>query len=68
MRKLILVAVLVTLSMALVGCGPKDAHQLHTERNIRLTYQADSRSLIDDIVWDITYDARPSHLSFFAQE
>lgn len=68
MRKLIMVAVLVTVAMGLVGCGPKDAHQLYTERNARLTYQADSRSLVDDIVWDITYDSRPSHLSFFAQE
>jgi hypothetical protein len=68
MRKLIVLAVLVVIGVGLTGCAQKDAHQLYTERNVRLTYQADARSLVDDIVWDITYDSRPSHLSFFSQE
>jgi hypothetical protein len=68
MRKLIVLVVLVAMGLGLAGCSHKDAHQMYTERNIRLTYQADCRSLVDDIQWNITYDARPSHMSFFIQE
>lgn len=68
MRKVIVVAVLVLVAVGVVGCGPKDAHQLHTERNINLSWQADARSLVDDVQWNVTYDARPSHTSFFNQE
>ena len=68
MRTLMILAVLVTIAAGLVGCGPKDAHELYLERNQRLSYQADSRSMLDDIQNAILMDDRPSHLSHFIQE
>lgn len=68
MRKLILLGVLVIGSLAASGCGPKDAHEIHLERNRRITHAADYRSMLDDIQMNITMDNRPSHLSNFPQE
>ena len=67
MRKVIVLVVLVAIGLALAGCAPKDAHQLYMERNARLAYQADSRSLVEDLQM-VLMDSRPSHLSFFIQE
>jgi hypothetical protein len=68
MRRVIALAILVAfVGMALAGCGPKDVHQNYVERNLRLAYQADARSLVDD--WQSVWmDDRPSHLSTFIQE
>ena len=68
MRTLIVLVVLVAMGLGLAGCGPKDAHDQFLNRNMRLAHKADAKSLLDDIQHDITYDARPSHLSFFNQE
>ena len=67
MQKLIIVAVLVGVFVGMVGCGPKDSHQIYTERVRRHTAQADWRSLIDDVNTNLLMDERPSHLSFFIQ-
>lgn len=68
MRKLIVLAVLVVIGLGMAGCGPKDAHEMYIDRNLRITQQADSRSLIDDIQTNWLMDDRPSHLSFFVQD
>ena len=68
MRILVVVAVLVSLGCFLGGCGAKDAHQLYMERMSNLAWNADARSMQDDIQTDILLDSRPSHLSFYAQE
>jgi len=67
MRKMIVLVVLVVLGLGLAGCAPKDAHELYIERNARLAWQADSRSLVDDLQM-VLLDDRASHLSFFVQE
>ena len=69
MRKLILLAVLLGIGLALLGCrGTGDAHDMFTQRNARLAHLADRRSLVDDIQTNILMDDRASHLSFFYQE
>lgn len=68
MRQLIVLAVLVVIGLALAGCAPRDSHEAYLRRNIRLTQQADWRSLWDDMQVNIAMDNRPSHLSFFIQE
>lgn len=68
MRTLIIVVVLLTIGFGMLGCGQKDAHELYLERNQRLSHQADSRSLLDDIQHAILMEERPSHLSHFTQE
>ena len=67
MRKVTVLLVLVAIGLAVAGCAPKDAHQLYMERNARLAYQADSRSLVEDLQM-VLMDDRSSHLSFFVQE
>ena len=68
MRTLIILTVLVALGLGMLGCAPKDAHEMYLQRNTRLVYQADSRSLLDDLQKNVLMDDRPSHLSFFVQE
>jgi len=69
MRTIVILAVLVVMAAGLVGCGgTRDAHQLYTERMSRLSWQADSRSIVDDVHVNILMDERPSHLSFYYQE
>jgi uncharacterized protein YcfL len=68
MRTLIVLSVLLVMAFSLVGCGAKDAHQLYTERAVRMSEMADSRMLVDDVNSAVFMDDRPSHLSMFAQE
>lgn len=67
MRTLLVIAFLFVMTLGLVGCGPKDAHQQYTERQERLTYMAESRMLVDDC-HSVMLTDRPSHLSSFVQE
>ncbi len=68
MRQLIALAVLVVVGLGLAGCAPRDSHEAYLRRNIRLTQQADWRSLWDDLQMHVAMDHRPSHLSVFTQE
>ncbi|MBN2583467.1 MAG: hypothetical protein JXL80_10390 [Planctomycetes bacterium] len=68
MRKLAILAVILVSGLATVGCGPKDSHQIYTERMSRQSYQADKRAIVDDIHSSILMDERPTHLSFFLNE
>ena len=67
MRTLIVFSVLLVMALGMIGCGAKDAHQLYTERAIRVTMLAESRMLVDDVNAILMND-RPSHLSSFNQE
>ncbi|NIA20711.1 MAG: hypothetical protein GWP05_01815 [Anaerolineaceae bacterium] len=68
MRKLVILAVILVSGLATVGCRPKDAHQIYTERMSRRSYQVDQRAIVDDIHANILLDERPSHLTFFIAE
>ncbi|HOI57039.1 MAG TPA: hypothetical protein PLP01_17440 [Phycisphaerae bacterium] len=69
MRTLVILAVLLVSSVAMVGCGgPKDSHQIYTERMSRRSNMADKRAIVDDFHSSILMDERPSHLTFFINE
>jgi len=67
MRTLVILTVLLVMALGFVGCGPKDSHQLYSERMYRLSWEADSRSMADDVQYILMQD-RPSRLSIFYQE
>ena len=68
MRKLVILAVLLISGLATVGCRPKDAHEIYTERMSRRSFQVDKQAFIDDIHANLLLDERPSHLTFFIAE
>lgn len=68
MRKLVILAVIIISGLATVGCRPKDAHEIYTERMSRRSFQVDKRAIVDDIHANILLDERPSHLTFFLTE
>jgi len=68
MRRLVILAVILISGLATVGCRPKDAHEIYTERMTRRSFQVDKRAIVDDIHANILMDERPSHLTFFIAE
>ena len=68
MRKLVILAIILISGLATVGCRPKDAHEIYTERMSHRSFQVDKRAIVDDIHVNILMDERPSHLTFFIAE